>query len=139
VSTRFLPNREGFTLLEVLIAAFLLLVVFSGLTQVYVRGRSQVDYEEDRRKATAVLQSQLDAIRQDHAYDELPALTDVAYQVDGRRFVVRHAVQLDTPEPQAATIEMTVTWQARKASGVVPRQMTMTSILGRSLPLAVAP
>ncbi|MFO7653334.1 MAG: hypothetical protein R6X25_05860 [Candidatus Krumholzibacteriia bacterium] len=131
------PSRDGFSLLEVIIAASLLLVVFFGLTQVYTRGRTQVDFEEERRKATAVLQSHIDAIRRDYSYDTLVSVPDTTYVVDGRTYEIAHNITLDTPDPHAATLELTVTWTSRKLSGVTfDRQMTTTTILGRALPVA---
>jgi Tfp pilus assembly protein PilV len=128
-------DRRGFSLLETLVAAFLLIFVFFGLAQIYYRGRVQLGFEEDRRKATAVAQARLDGIRRDFAYDDLPALagTDTTYTVDNRTYTVSHAVAAETPEPKATTITLTVTWQAIVRGNPIDRTLVVTTILGRGL------
>jgi type II secretory pathway pseudopilin PulG len=126
----------GYTLIELLIAAFLLLIVFYGLAQVYARGRRQVDYEEDRRKATAVSQARLDGIRRDFSYDSLPTLdsTTTTVVVDNRTYSISHAVAAGTPEEEATTITLTVHWNARTDEGFVERSAECTTILARGMP-----
>ena len=128
-------GERGFSLLEVLIAAVLLMVVFFGLAQLYARGRGQLNHEEDRRKATAVAQARLDGLRRDFGYDDLPGLdgTDTTFAVDGRDFAVAHDITADAPETNATTITLTVTWTARVGGGEVDRTLTTTTILGRGL------
>jgi type II secretory pathway pseudopilin PulG len=130
------PGRSGFSLIETMIAAILLIVVFFGLAQVYARGRRQIDYEEDRRKASAVAQARLDGIRRDFRYDDLPGLagTDTTYAVDGRTYTVGHAVQAGVPEAQATTVTVTVAWNAAIEGGTVARDLACTTILARGLP-----
>jgi len=134
--TRILRDSRGLTLLEVLIAASLLLILFFGLSLTYMRGRTQVDYEEDRRKATAVAQARLDGIRRDFRYDDLPGLdgTDTTFVVDNRTFTVSHSVAADVPEPQATTMGVTVTWNAKVNGADVSRTLTTATILGRGMP-----
>lgn len=129
-------RRAGFTLIEVMVAAFLVLIVFFGLAQFYARGRTQVDYEEDRRKATAVAQARLDGLRRDFRYEELAALdgTDTTYVVDGRNFVVSHVILADNPEEHATTCSLLVTWSARVGATTVDRTLEATTMLGRGLP-----
>jgi Tfp pilus assembly protein PilV len=135
------PRESGFALLEVFVAAILLIIVFLGLAQTYWRGRREIDYEEDRRKATAVLQARFDGIRRDYRYRDLPLLdstrpvqTDTTYVVDGRNFIVSHSVTQGVPEPQATTLTFTVTWKARVGTTQINRSLSATSILGRGMP-----
>ena len=129
-------RAAGFTLLEVLVAAVILVLVFFGLAQVYARGRGQVDFEEDRRRATGIVQARLDGIRRDYRYDTLPNLHDVdtTYVVDGRSYVVSHDIAAGFPEGQATTIALTVTWNAKVAGSNVPRSLGATTVLGRGMP-----
>ncbi len=134
--TDVVPRGErGFSLLEVMIAATLLIVVFFGLAQIYTRGRTQIDYEEDRRKATAVAQARLDGIRRDYRYDDLLTLadTETTYVVDNRDFTALLEVQDAQPEPLATTLTVTVTWNARVAGNDVPRTLVCSTILGRGM------
>lgn len=137
------PRRRarGASLIEVMVAAFLLMVVFLGLAQLYMRGRRQMMYEEDRRRATAVAQARLDGIRRAYGYDELVTLdgtglvpTDTTYIVDGRRFTVSHVVTATMPEPQATTFKIVVRWRARVGSAQILRSHETTTIYGRGLP-----
>lgn len=129
-------STGGFSLIEVMVAAVLLLIVFFGLTQIYVRSRTQIDYEEDRRKATAIAQARLDGIRRDYRFDGLAALdgTDTTMVSDRRDYVVAHTVAVGAPESQAATVTVTVTWQAMVEGSPVDRKHEATTIFGRGMP-----
>ena len=130
-------SRGGFTLIETVIAVLLLSIIFLGLAQVYARGQRQINYEEDRRKATAVAQARLDGIRRDFGYDGLAALdgSDTTFVVDNRAFLVSHIVTTDVPEPQSTTLDLTVTWVAQlPGGGTVNRTLDCTTILGRGMP-----
>lgn len=126
----------GFTLLEVLVAAVILVLVFFGLAQVYARGRGQVDFEEDRRRATGIVQARLDGIRRDYRYDTLPGLqgVDTTYVVDSRSYRVSHEIAAGVPEGQATTVALTVTWNASVGGSDVPRSLSATTVLGRGMP-----
>ncbi len=127
----------GFSLLEVMIAAMLLVIVFFGLAQLYTRGRKQIAYEEDRRDATAVAQARLDAVRRDYHYASLPSQNgnqnDTTYYVEGRQFKVHHVVTPESPDSFATTVTVTVTWQAKTQSTTVDRTLSTTTVLAREL------
>ena len=132
--------EEGFSLLEVLIAAFLLLIVFYGVTQYYIRGRTQIDYEENRRRATAIAQARLDGIRRDYRYDDVitRAWPDTTYVIvdsgASRNFLVSHQVTPGTPEPEATTVVLTVNWTEKVSAATVNRSLQTTTILARGMP-----
>lgn len=130
-------SASGMTILEVMVACALLMIVFLGLAETFRRGRGQVDLEEDRRKATAVVQARLDGIRRDWRYDDLPGLdgTDTTLVVDGAPYTITHDVEPGVPEAQATTLTLTVTWFARVAGNDVPRSQVLTTILGRGMPV----
>jgi Tfp pilus assembly protein PilV len=129
-------GSRGFTFIELLVASFLLLLVFYGLAAVYAKGRRQVDYEEDRRKATAVAQARLDGLRRDYRFDNLLSVdgVDTTYVVDNRSFFVSHSITDTTPEPQAKTVEVTVTWMAQVAGAGVARSVVTETVFGRGMP-----
>jgi len=129
-------SRRGFSILEVLIAAILLLVVFFALASTYSKGRRQMAYEEDRRRATALAQSVLDGIRRTGTYDALPALdgNTSSSVVESRTYNVVLAVAPETPQPNATTLTATVTWDALTDAGSFSRSIVCTTILGRGLP-----
>lgn len=131
-----LGDQRGLTLLEVLIAAILLIIIFFGLAQYYTRGRKHLGYEEDRRKATAVAQDRIDGIRRDYSYDGLMSLdgTDTTYVVDQRTYIVSHEVLPNTPEDQSTTLHLTIEWDVRVSGSVFRRAHDVTTILGRGMP-----
>ncbi len=131
-----LRASSGFSLLEVMIAAVLLVMVFFGLAQLYTRGRTQIDYEEDRRKATAVAQARLDGLRRDYTYDLLPPLngTDTTFTVDNRGFRVHHVIRAEWPQVNATTESLVVSWTARTYGGPITRTLNTTTIVGRGMP-----
>jgi prepilin-type N-terminal cleavage/methylation domain-containing protein len=133
-------GRDGFTLIEVMVAAFLLLIVLLGVTQLYVRSRTHLDYEEDRRKATAVAELRLDALRRDFRYDDLAGLdgSDTTYVSDGRNYTISHAIRpyegaLDD-SIQATLVKLTVSWNAMVQGTAVPESLVCTTTLGRGMP-----
>jgi hypothetical protein len=129
----------GFSVVETLIAAVLLLIVFFMMAQAYTRGRVLLDHEEDRRRATAVLQARLDGIRRDFTYDNLGSLagSDTTYVVDDLAYTVSHQVLVGTPEVHATTLTLTVTWNAVVDGTNVPRSHSCVTILARGLPWSV--
>ena len=95
--------ESGFSLIEVMVASLIVILVMYGLMQFFVRGRIQVDYEEDRRKATAVAQ-ELD--RADASLGlqltwsaasrtTVRAANDTTFVVDGRTYKAAFAVSYD--------------------------------------------
>jgi type II secretory pathway pseudopilin PulG len=133
-------GEQGFSLLEVLIAASLLIIVFYGITQYYIRGRTQIDYEENRRKATAVAQNRLDGIRRDYTYDTLPALngTTANFVVENKTYQVTHTIATDmaflAAQTNATTITLTVRWPEKVGASTVTRSLTTATVLARGMP-----
>lgn len=138
-----LAAEEGTTLVEVLVAASLLVVVMFWLTQYYVQGRKHFDYEEDRRRATAVAQARLDEVKR-WSYDYSVSLVDstgaasvdTVLAVDGRDYAVS---LFFTPGPNAnsATVHAVVDWVATlpyDPDNVFSRSDTVTTVLGRPYP-----
>jgi type II secretory pathway pseudopilin PulG len=128
-------RRGGFSLLEVMIAAFLLIIVFFGLAQIYTRSRTQIDYEEDRRKATAVAQARLDGIRRDYTFDTISELIgrDTTIVSDRREYDISHFIFPHYPDSHAVTCSLIVAWTASVAGTDVERTLEATTILGRSI------
>lgn len=130
---------RGMTLIEVMIAALLLVIVLFWLTQYYVQGRKHLDYEEQRRKATALAQARLDEART-WSYDYLLSLADsVAAEttrvVDGRPYTVGLRVE-PGPNPYTSRVEAVVTWEAARnyeAGNAFTRSDTTTTLIARSL------
>jgi len=136
-------GQSGFSLIEVLVASVIVILVMYGLMQFFVRGRVQVDYEEDRRKATAVAQDWTEAIRRwDFGYlvsretcNGL-ACNDTTFTVDNRTYKAALTVDYDNAvDENLAKIDVNVSWtfavdynQGNKTS----RSVTVTTLMGRS-------
>lgn len=124
-------------MIEVLIAAVLVIVVMYWLTQYYVMGRKHLDYEEHRRKATAVAQARLDQVR-DWPYDYLASLVDsvtvdTTMVVDGRSYDVSLTFS-PGPNPHATKVQAVVMWQAGlpyEPGNAFTRRDTTTTLVGR--------
>lgn len=128
-------DRSGFTLLEVMIAAILLLIMFFGLARVHGAARKQIVMEDRRRAATSVLESHLEAIRRDTTYDNLPGLhaQSTQYVVDGVTYTARNTISADYPEAQSTTIGVTVSWPEMINTTAITRSVVCTTILARGL------
>jgi prepilin-type N-terminal cleavage/methylation domain-containing protein len=136
-------GQSGFSLIEVLVASVIVILVMYGLMQFFVRGRVQVDYEEDRRKATAVAQDWTEAIRRwDFSYlitrqdDNGTAANDTTYTVDGKTYDASLTVNYDdTVDENLATIIVDVSWTFQKnynPANLANRTVTVTTLMGRT-------
>jgi type II secretory pathway pseudopilin PulG len=128
-------GRDGFTILETMIATIILLLLFFGLARVYAGGRVQMRLEDHRRQASAVIQSHLESMRRDTTYDNLPSLDgdEVDYAVGGITYTATTGVTAATPEPQATTIDVEVSWPEMIGMSTVTRTLSCTTILARGL------
>ncbi len=136
-------------MIEVLVASILLIVVMYGLAQYFTRGRTQVDYEEDRRKATAVAQDRLEQARrwsfdyiQSRAAGNGSSANDTTYAVDGRSYTVSlwvteaDTVAAGNPVNDFLTrVRATVKWTFPvdyNQSNLATRTLDATTLIGRS-------
>ena len=121
--------------MEVMIASFLVLLVFFGLAQTHQRGRALLSMSETHRQATIIAGTSLDALRSETHYRDLAALdgTTRDLNVGGRAYTVAYRISMDDPAPESATVEVTVGWTEVVGGKDVPRNVNCTSILGRSV------
>jgi len=126
----------GFTLIEVMVASFMLLLVFFGLAQFHARGHTQIVREDHWRKASDVALSRLERVRRYKRYDDLVSLSaaDTTYVLDGLNYVVSHVAMPGTPELQSSAVTVTVTWNEEMEQGAVARSLSCSTIIARSLP-----
>ncbi len=128
-------GREGFTLLETVVAAVLVLIIFFGIAAVQVRARTQMNLEQHRRMATGLLQAHVDGLRRTTAFDDLPGLdgAESTYDVDGVTYTVTQSIAIDAPEEHAATVDVTLSWTESVGGAPVPRTLQCSTIIARSL------
>ena len=134
--TRLARRSSGFTLVEVIVASFMLLIVFFGLAQFHARGHNQLVGEDHWRNASGVARSRLERVRRFNRYDDLVNISaaDTTYVLNGLNYVVSHAVITGIPELQCSEITVTVTWSENMPSGAVDRSLACSTIISRSLP-----
>lgn len=127
-------GERGFTLIEVMVAAMTLLLLFFGMAQIFSKSRGQLVLDEDKRNAIAVAQARLESLREDYSHQDLVniAASDTVYNVGGRLYTVAHEVAADSPEARATTVTVTVNWTASLTGGDITRSLECTTILGRS-------
>ncbi|MDO9170634.1 MAG: hypothetical protein Q7W29_02260, partial [bacterium] len=123
-------------LIEVMVAAVVLLLVYFGAAQYAARSRTQMDLDESRRVASSIARARLESLRREESFDTLATLVgrDTTYVVGTRSYTVTHAVQAGVPETFASTVTVTVGWNKLIGGNTVPRTLTLTSILGRCIP-----
>jgi hypothetical protein len=130
-------DDHGLTLIEVMIASLIMIVVLFWLAQYYVSGRRHLDYEEDRRRATALAQARLDEVRR-WSYPYLLSHIgapphDTTVTVENRSYTVR-LVAAAGPNPHTTTVSAIVSWNATlpyAPGNVFTRQDTVTTLIAR--------
>jgi len=110
-------SEQGLTLLETLIAAFILLFVMLSMITGYTLGRVNLDREEVKRKAVGLAQDRLEQVKARFPWSDLTAakIDTSNYVVDGTRFDLTSAVT-DSGLVRK-NIVVTVSWTARRNNG----------------------
>lgn len=129
----FFNNRKGFTLVEVLVAAAIVVIIFLGILGAYQLGLKVIAQSQNKITATAIANQQIELIR-NLPYPSigvpgffpdgsLPAVTttvrnNVAYKIESRvDYVVDSADGIASPQDECPNdykiAEITVSWTAR--------------------------
>jgi Tfp pilus assembly protein PilV len=138
-----LADEKGLTLLEVMIAALILLFVLLSMISGYNMGRINLDREEVKRRAIALAQDRMETIR---ARAMAPPVTasfnaittariDTTYTLDGNTFTLRSTVN---PLPSATNtllkeITMDVTWTVYEKVGTSTRGIRIAGCIARDV------
>jgi prepilin-type N-terminal cleavage/methylation domain-containing protein len=110
-----IQNKQGFSMLEVLIAICLLTIAMMGLITLQSRGIRGNDLGNRTTQAIALAQDKLEQLINDYAIDEnhdagaLVVGTENNIGTDGI-FMRVSSVQTDTPVIDSQTIDVRVTW-----------------------------
>jgi Tfp pilus assembly protein PilV len=142
---RQLRGQEGLSLLETLIAAFILLFVMLSMITSFALGRRDVDQEEIKRKATAIAMDRLEHVRSRYAvglhspgnaWNQIaPPYIDTTYVVDGYTFTLVSIVA-DSTEVGRKSITVDVSWTAKRHNNsAVTRKVRATTDIAVALPL----
>jgi type II secretory pathway pseudopilin PulG len=119
--------ESGFSLIELTIAAFILLVLAASIVAAGLGSRRQLDYEEVRRRALSIGQERFETLRARFAFDDIvKAQVDTTITFDGTVFTLRSNVTEgtdpagpDTLDPFVKFVSDTVYWNALSADGSV--------------------
>lgn len=131
-------RERGFSVLETLIAAFILIVLGTAIVTTGLKSRTQIDHEEVRRRAIALAQERLETVRATIPYDSLTAtrISD-AVTVDGTTFTHRGGViggiVADPTVDDAKSIADTVSWTATGGGNSITRRVIMHTIVFRGI------
>lgn len=137
------PRRcsDGFSLLEVIVATFILGILATAIITTGVRSRRQIDYDEVRRGAIAVAEERLETVRGSFAFDDIvPSNIDTTVVLDGTSFTLSSVVEdgivpgsADSLDDYMKTVTDTVSWVETRAGANVTRRVTMSTAVFRDI------
>ena len=115
---------RGTSLVEIIIASFLVGVVSLGMVEFFARGRGAFDQEERKRVATLLAQDALEKTRATD-YALIATLSPSTRTIANVTYTIDVTVQTDVPDIDIKTISSTVTWEARPSINRSVRLDTM--------------
>lgn len=127
-------SKAGFSVLETLIAAFILIVLGTAIVTTGLKSRSQIDHEEVRRRAVLLAQERLETVRASFDYvDVIPAEIDTTIVLDGTTYTLRSAVKDSVPTDDSKSVADTVRWTATGGGKTITRRVVMHTVIFRGL------
>lgn len=104
-------GEDGFTILEVLVATFILVFVIQATAALMLAAMTQATVSRRATEAAALAQRELEMCR-DMPYDDImsePAKTET---VGSNTYTLERVVTTNDPAPNMKRIRVTVTWSA---------------------------
>ena len=117
-----LGNNKGFTLVEIMIAIFILVIALLGLISVTVMVIKGNSFSKTMTTATTLAKDKMEELK-NTAYGSLAGGTDTAESIYTRTWTVTN----NSPAPNMATIEVKVQWNWQGAI----RNVTLNSIVAQ--------
>jgi len=109
------PGESGFTLLEVLVATFVLSVLIVSTAALLLVAITQGAVSKRAADAATLAQRELEVVR-DMAFGAIPVGTAVmARTVGAHTYTMQRVVTDNDPQPNMKRIRVTMTWQIRGA------------------------
>ncbi len=144
------PRRAeaGFSILETIVAAFILVILATAIVTAGLKSRTHIDYEEVRRRAIAIGQERFETIRAQFPYTAIVAANiDTTITLDGATYDLESIVTdgfdpvldeqsspPDTLEDFVKFVTNTVEWTATGTGGqTVRRKVVMSTYFFRGL------
>jgi Tfp pilus assembly protein PilV len=107
-------NESGITLLEVLVAGFILVFVMLAMVRYYQSGRVFFDREEWKRKAIAITQQRFEDVRRFYRFTEVTKdAVDTTITVDNITYTMESTVEDATPIVNNKRITITTKWKTQ--------------------------
>lgn len=131
-ASRVLGRKDGFTLMEVMIATFLVLIVFAGGFGALAQGNRLIEISRDETRASQVLQSEVEDLRT-YNWDALITLsTDETYSPQSSftdayatRYTVRRLIATRSSTQKLVTIQ--VSWTDNSGANHMREYITVVS------------
>ncbi len=112
MTTRKGARRDGFTLLEVLVATFLLVFAVASTAALLMTTMTQGTVSQRATAAAALAQRELEDLR-DMRYDDIASAGPTTLTVGANTYTLTRVVTPNDPAPNMKRIQVTVTWTIR--------------------------
>lgn len=125
-------SKAGFTLMEVMIATFLVVIIFAGGFGALAQGNRLIEISRDETRASQVLQSEVEDIRT-YNWDALIALpTEAKYSPESSftdAYATRYTVKrlIDTRSSTQKLVTVKVAWMDNSGKGHLREYKTVVS------------
>ncbi|MBW2040083.1 MAG: type IV pilus modification protein PilV [Deltaproteobacteria bacterium] len=124
---RRLKDTKGFTLLEVLITLIILSVGLLGLASMQIMAVKGNSFGQQMTVASTLAQNKLEELRKAN-FDSIANGNDTySDQINGVSYTRQWTVQDDTPEVDAKTVVIAVSWEGTQAN----RSVILSTIISR--------
>lgn len=106
------PRHNGFTLLEVLLATFILVFGVAATAALLLATNTQGTVSRRATEAAALAQKELEVLR-DMSYDDIASASPTTLVVGSKTYSLERVVTVNDPAPNMKRIRVTLTWVIR--------------------------
>lgn len=106
------PRHNGFTLLEVLLATFILIFGVVATAALLLAANTQGTVSRRATEAAALAQKELEVLR-DMSYDDIASASPTTLVVGSKTYSLERVVTVNDPAPNMKRIRVTLTWVIR--------------------------
>lgn len=106
------PRHNGFTLLEVLLATFILVFGVAATAALLLAANTQGTVSRRATEAAALAQKELEVLR-DMSYDDIASASPTTLVVGSKTYSLERVVTVNDPAPNMKRIRVTLTWVIR--------------------------
>lgn len=106
------PRHNGFTLLEVLLATFILVFGVAATAALLLAANTQGTVSRRATEAAALAQRELEVLR-DMRYDDIASASPTNLVVGSKTYSLERVVTVNDPAPNMKRIRVTLTWVIR--------------------------